>query len=91
MLALLRSWITLSRIESLAVPHTDLDQVDTDEEEPTPWYDAPIQVEDPDAVECLSVDFCTVMFTGSSESPIRFQPKCNCTVGQFLIAQEKLV
>ena len=58
---------------------------------PTPWYDEPCVVDDTTTVACMYADSCTVLFEGSSDSPIRFQPKCSSTVGNFLDAQEKLV
>lgn len=62
-----------------------------DDTTPTPWYDKPCVVNDITTVACMYADSCTVLFEGSSDSPIRFQPKCSSTVGNFLDAQEKLV
>ena len=71
---------------------TPLPTVDVEEDEPpTPWYDSPVLVDDISTEGCMCVDSCTVMFEGSSDSPVRVQPKCNSTVGEFLIAHEKLV
>ena len=61
------------------------------DEEATPWYDCPGIVDDPTTVGCIQADSCTVIFEGSGDSPIRFQPKCDATVAQFLAAQSKLV
>ena len=61
------------------------------DETPTPWFDSPSIVDDTTTVGCMCVDSCTVVFEGTSDSPVRLQPKCNSTVGDFLIAHEKLV
>ena len=58
---------------------------------PTPWHDSPCIVDDITTIGCLYADSCTVVFEGSADSPIRFQPKCCSTVGNFLTAQGKLV
>lgn len=63
----------------------------TDELEPTPWYDCPVIVDDDQTEGCLFADSCTVVFEGSGDSPLRFQPKCDSTVAEFLAAHQKLV
>ena len=57
----------------------------------TPWFEFPVLVENTVTPDCLSADSCTVVFECSSDSPVRFQPKCCVTVAQFLQAHEKLV
>ena len=59
--------------------------------EPTPWYDHPTIVDDEGTVGCMCADSCTVVFEGSNDSPLKFQPKCASTVGEFLTAHQKLV
>ena len=61
------------------------------EDEPTPWFDAPVISDDPTTVGCMQADSCTVVIEGSHDSPIRFQPTCCATVEQFLKAHAKLV
>ena len=79
--------------EHETIPSTLLDKHKDDEEDldATPWYDAPSIVDDPTTDGCLFADSCTVVFEGTSDSPIRFQPKCDSTVQQFIDAHQKLV
>jgi len=72
------------------IPET-LSDVSQHEDEPTPWMDCPIISDDPTTVGCMQADSCTVVIEGTSDSPIRFQPKCCATVSQFLNAHAKLV
>ena len=62
-----------------------------DQDAPTPWFDSPGIVDDPTTVGCMYADSCTVMFEGTSDSPVRVQPQCNSTIGEFFVAHEKLV
>ena len=82
----------LIRIQS-DVPATVFDEpcAETEEEPATPWFDAPVISDDCTTVGCLYADSCTVVFEGSNDSPIRFQPKCDTTVENFVSAQKKLV
>ena len=75
----------LIRLKQTEIPLT---VSDSDDVEPTPWYDEPTVVDVQTAKSCA--DSCIVFFEGSHDSPIRFQPKCT-TVGEFLTAQQKLV
>lgn len=77
------------KTKQASVPPTLPDSAD--DVSPTPWYDAPAIVDDDTTAGCLCVDSCTIVFEGSSDSPVRFQPKCSSTVGDFLNAQGKLV
>ena len=65
--------------------------LDGDEFDPTPWLDSPVITDDCATEGCMCVDSCTVIFLGCQEPPLRFHPKCNATVGQFLIAHQALV
>ena len=58
---------------------------------PTPWFDAPKVETEGTNHDCLCEDSCTVVIEGTEDSPIRFQPKCDSTVGDFILAQQKLV
>ena len=58
---------------------------------PTPWYECPAIVDDDTTESCMYCDSCTVIFEGTGDSPIRFQPKCSSTVGDFIHAHQKLV
>ncbi|CAL1127479.1 unnamed protein product, partial [Cladocopium goreaui] len=59
--------------------------------EETPVMDEPYIVDDPTLAGCLCLDSCTVIFADSTETPVRFHPKCGTTLAQFLNAHEKLV
>ena len=73
-----------------SIPPT-VHEIHDDDEDATPWFDFPEIVDDPDTAGCMYADSCTVVFSMAGDSPVRFQPKCNATVAQFLLAQEKLV
>jgi len=73
------------------VPPTVCDPETAVDVDATPWMDFPELVDDPTTAGCMMVDSCTVVFEGSGDSPIRFQPKCNATLKQFIDAQAKLV
>ena len=60
------------------------------DEDEVPVFDQPAIVDDPDTVGCICADSCTVVFKGSADPPIRFQPKCGSTVAHFLQAQFRL-
>ena len=75
----------------IPVPLSDTSVVDLDDEPATPWFDAPTISDDCSTAGCLVADSCTVVFEGTNDSPIRFQPKCDSTVAQFVSAQKKLV
>ena len=77
----------LIRLEPPASPKHEIDS--GHEEPPTPWYESPDPA-DHSGIE-LCCDSSTVVFDGSSDSPNRFQPQCNSTIGQFLVDHEKLV
>ena len=73
------------------VPPTIITSDDGDELDATPWLDSPSISDDPSTEACMCAEFCTVVFEGSSDSPLRFQPRCDSTIAQFLVAHRKLV
>ena len=73
------------------IPATIGASAESDEIEATPWLDQPSICDTADTESCLCHDSCTVVFEGSSDSPLRFQPKCDSTIAQFLVAHRKLV
>ena len=81
-----------SVLDLLIRQHDSVPELATDPDDlPTPWMDAPSIADDDATQGCMCVDSCTVMFEGTSDSPIKLQPKCTTTIGQFLSAHEKLV
>jgi ribonuclease HI len=72
------------------IPPTVCEGIDYDDEA-TPWFDAPILVDDPTTAGCMQADSCTIVFEGSGDTPIRLQPKCNATIAQSVQAHSKLV
>eukprot|EP00435_Cladocopium_sp_Y103_P070529 s234_g35.t1 len=82
----------LIRASESVIPPTIIDLEGQNEvEADTPWFDFPSVSDDTSTVGCMCMDSCTVVFEGKHDSPIRFQPKCNSTVEQFICAHEKLV
>jgi len=75
----------------IPVTVSDEPSAEIDDEPDTPWFDAPVISDDCTTVGCLYADSCTVVFEGSNDSPIRFQPKCDTTVENFVSALKKLV
>ena len=78
----------LIRSHQTEVPMTIAD--DDENIAPTPWVEQPSSSQSEIPTDCTCEDLCTVVFEGSNDSPIRFQPKCT-TVGDFLTAHQKLV
>eukprot|EP00435_Cladocopium_sp_Y103_P072444 s83_g40.t1 len=81
----------LIRKQSQTIPATVIDLEGGNEAEVPQWMDFPGISNDTTTVGCMCVDSCSVVFDGTGDSPIKFQPKCDSTIAQFIEAHEKLV
>ena len=76
--------------QTTQVPTLALTDGETSEPE-TPWLDFPSISDDPDATVGIVAEFCTVIFDGDMQAPVRLSPLAGTTLQDLLKAHERLL